>query len=131
VEENMKYKAVPHEDDRYIIVDEGEFGLSKKVTSNLESNEHMITFLEAENCPIDKLCVKVIPKDVSSICNYLGVYPILSDDNTLDLNSISCKKDEKLHRRKSLEKNGNCKAINAEIPRRSRPLKSNAYVICE
>jgi len=88
--------------DRYKIVNKGTFGIENIVTSNLSENEIMITVLEAFDCPIGKNCIDLIkdgPKDdVTSICKFLGPYPVMHENEHLS-EKIDCLYNGKIVRK--------------------------------
>jgi hypothetical protein len=64
-------------DERYWIVDEGTFGMEKKITPNLTEGEVKIIRLSVKDCPLKVNCIELEGnpgEEVSSICKYLGNY---------------------------------------------------------
>ena len=142
----MEYEKIL-EGNRYKIVKKGTFGYENIVTSNLSKNEIIITVLKAFDCPIEKNCIDLIKggtkDDVTSICKFLGPYPVMHEAEHLS-EKIDCwhngKPVKKNVRRLSAKECGyhakcdECAECNDPenpfIPTEDYPGKSHAYLIC-
>ena len=140
----MEYKTI-QEYERYVIVDEGTFGLEKKSTSNLNENELKILFLGVEDCPIKEDCVRLIStlaNEVSSVCKYLGAYPTVSIEGKLVYNRLPClHEDRQVDLEVKILKSEKCPVDklhccgcgdieNLIMPIQGNPDKSHAYLTC-
>ncbi len=140
----MGYKTI-QETGRYIVIDEGTFGLEKKSTSNLNENELKVVFLETEDCPINEDCVHLIgmlPDEISSICKYLGAYPTVSIEGKLVYNRLPClHEDRQVDLEVKILKSEKCPVDklgclgceyieNVIIPIQGNLDKSHAHLVC-
>ena len=140
----MGYKTVPDgiKDERYKIIDEGTLAILKDTTPNLNENEFRIISLEVEDCPLDQLCVYLYGGGITSICKYVGFYPIVIDRGRLINEKLLCKyEDPPIDRRVSALRAEQCSAkekncvgcVHIEsiiIPPERNPKKSHACVVC-
>jgi len=140
----LGYTTVPDgmKDERYKIVDEGTLGIHKGATPNLKENEFKIISLEAEDCPLDQLCVYLYGGGVTSICKYAGFYPNVIDGGRLVFKKLLCRYEQPpidrtvsvLRAEKCSAKKQNCVGCahieNIIIPPQRNPKKSHACVVC-
>ena len=87
----MAYMAVLNQDEksnRYIIVEQGTYPISKRTPPNLSDNEKKMLWLQAEKCPLKTVCITT-DSGSSSICEHLKSYPIYSAEAVF-LNRVLC-----------------------------------------